>query len=165
MGLHGTVVDVQGGHNDNEDHGKDGVVIVGNGTDEDLEAQLLVVDDAGNGGSPGGHRHHDTHRGGGGVAHVGQLGAGNLVAVGDGTHDVAGGQVVEVVVHAQDDGQDEGGKQGAGLGLDMRYGPIAVGLGAAGPDHQGHHGAQNDQEDEDTGVVTNVCGNVVCEQR
>ena len=41
----------------------------------------------------------------------------------DATDDVAGGQVVEVVVHAQDDGQDEGGKQGAGLGPTAPSGP------------------------------------------
>ena len=83
------------------------------------------------------------------------------MAIGDGTHHVAGGQVVEVVVHAQHDGQDEGGPQGAGLGLDVGHSPVAVGLGAAGPDHQGHQGAQDDQEDQDTGVAADVAHEAV----
>ena len=80
--------------------------------------------------------------------------------VGDGTHDVAGGQVIEVIVHAQDGGQNEGGPQGALLGFQVLYSPVAVGLGAAGADHQGHHGAQNHQEDQDTGVAADVVAQI-----
>ena len=78
----------------------------------------------------------------------------------DRTHDVAGGQVVEVVIHTQDGGQDEGGPQGAFLALQVLHGPVAVGLGAAGPDHQGYHGAQNHQEDQDAGVAADVVAQV-----
>ena len=161
VGLHGAVVDVHAGHHDDEHHGQDGVIVVGDGLQEDLEANLLVADNAGDGRGPGGHGHHDTNRSGGGVAHVGQLGAGDVVAVRHGAHHVAGGQVVEVVVHAQHDGQDEGGPQGAGLGLDVGNSPVAVGLGAAGTDHQGHHGAQDDQEHQDAGVAAHVAGQAV----
>ena len=85
------------------------------------------------------------------------------MAVGDGAHHVAGGQVVEVVVHAQHDGQDEGGPQGAGLGLDVGNSPVAVGLGAAGPDHQGHQGSQQNQEHQDGGVAAHVGAQTVNE--
>ena len=80
--------------------------------------------------------------------------------VGDGTHDVAGGQIVEVVVHTQNGGQDKGGPQSALLGLQVLHSPVAVGLGAAGADHQGHHGAQNHQEDQDAGVAADVVAQV-----
>ena len=50
--------------------------------------------------------------------------------------------------------------RGALLGFQVFHGPVAVGLGAAGPDHQGHHGAQNNQEDQDTGVAADVVAQV-----
>ena len=44
----------------------------------------------------------------------------------------------------------------AGLGLDMAHSPVAIGLGAAGPDHQGYHGAQNDQEHQNAHVAAGI---------
>ena len=156
MLAHGTVVDIQAGHHNDEHQGQNGVIVVGDGFQEDLEAHLLVADDTGDSRRPGGDGHHNAHRGRSGVAHIGQLGAGDVVAVGDGPHHITGGQVIEVVVHAQHDGQDEGGPQGAGLGLDMAHSPVAIGLGAAGPDHQGYHGAQNDQEHQNAHVAAGI---------
>ena len=156
VGAHGAVIDVEAGHHNDEHQGQDGVVVEGDGPQEDLEADLLIADYAGNGRRPGGDGHHDTHRRRSGIAHVGQLGAGDVVAVGHGAHHVAGGQVVEVVIHTQHNRQDEGGPQGAGFGLDVGHSPVAVGLGAAGPDHQGHHGAQDDQEHQDTHVAAGI---------
>ena len=152
MLLHGAKVDVQGGGQEHHDQSQDGVEVVGDGLHEQGEA-VVAVDDAGNGSGPRGDGHHDAHGRGHGVAHVSQLGAGDLVGVGDGTHDVTNGQVVEVVVNAQHDAQQAGGDQCAGLGLDAAAGPVAIGLGAACADHQSHDGAQNDEEEEDAQVT------------
>ena len=152
MLLHGAKVNVQGGGQEHHDQGQDGVEVIGDGLYEQGEA-VVTVDDTGNGSSPGGDGHHDAHGSGHGVAHVGQLGTGDLVGVGDGTHDVTNGQVVEVVVNAQHDAQKARSDQRAGLGLDAVAGPVAVGLGAAGADHQSHDGAQNDQEQENAEVA------------
>ena len=70
------------------------------------------------------------------------------MAVGHRAHDVAGGEVVEVVVHTQYQGQHHGGQQGAPLGLNVLLGPVAISLGAAGAVHQHHDHTQHDQERE-----------------
>ena len=63
VGAHGAVIDVEAGHHNDEHQGQDGVVVEGDGPQEDLEADLLIADYAGNGRRPGGDGHHDTHRG------------------------------------------------------------------------------------------------------
>ena len=75
------------------------------------------------------------------------------MAVGDGPHDGAHGEAVEIVVDEDQDAQQEGGEGSAHLGLDVLGGPAAEGGGAAGGVYQRHNDAQKDKEQEDTGVV------------
>ena len=152
MLLHGAKVDVQSGGQEHHDQGQDGVEVVGDGLNEQGEA-IVAVNDAGNGSSPGGNGHHDADGSRDSIAHVSQLGAGDLVGVGDGTHNVTNSQVVEVVVNAQHDAQEAGSDQSTRLGLDVLAGPVAVSFGATGADHQSNDGAQDDQEDHDTQVA------------
>ena len=132
--------------------GEQGVEVVRDGPDEEVQA-LALLGEAGHGGGPGGDGGDGAHRGGGGVDDVGQLGPGDVVLVGDGPHDAAHGEAVEVVVDKDEAAQHNGGQLGPRPGLDVLLGPPAEGGGGAGLVHEAHHGAQDDQEDEDAHVV------------
>ena len=75
------------------------------------------------------------------------------MAVGDGTHDAAHGEAVEVVVDEDQHAQDEGGQHGPHPSLDVLLRPAAEGGGTAGGVDQGHDDAQEYQEQEDSGVA------------
>ena len=66
---------------------------------------------------PGGDRGDHAHGGGGGVNEVGQLGTGDPMAVGDGPHDGAHGEAVEIVIDEDQNAQQEGSKGSPHLGL------------------------------------------------
>ena len=77
------------------------------------------------------------------------------MAVSDGAHNGAHGQAVEVVVDKDQDAQGKGGQRGAHTGLDVLLRPAAESSGAAGGVDQGNDDAQDNQEQEDTGVIRN----------
>ena len=81
--------------------------------------------------------------------------------IGNGTHDAAHGQAVEIVVDKDDDTQNKGGKHGTGTGLDMGLGPAAECRGSAGTVDQCHHDPEDHEEQEDTGVVGNGCDETI----
>ncbi len=154
MGQHGAEIDIQ--QRDDHDHqqGHQAVVVPGDLLDEHLNtADRLGIDVAGHGGSPGGHGSDHADGSGRGVDDVGQLRAGDLVGLGDGTHDGAHGQAVEVVVDEDQHAQQHGHQLRAAAGLDGLLRPAAEGLGAAGLVHQVHHDAQDDQEHDDGDVA------------
>ena len=158
MHTHGAVVELHQGQGDDEHEGQQGVEVVGDGANEQLdagEAGVQIGGHAGDGGGPGGDGSDHADGGGGGVNDVSQLGPGDLVAVGDGAHDGAHGQAVEVVVNEDQDAQGEGGQSGAHPGLDVLLCPAAESGGAAGGVDQSNDDAQDNQEQEDTGVIRN----------
>ena len=73
--------------------------------------------------------------------------------VGDGAHHTAHGEAVEVIVDEDQAAQHDGGQLSAHPALDVLLGPAAESGGAARLVHQAHHGAQDDQEDQDAHVV------------
>ena len=72
--------------------------------------------------------------------------------VGDGSHDGAYGETVEVVVDEDDTAQQHGGQLGACTALDALRGPCAKGRRASGTVHELHHRAKDDEEGEDANV-------------
>ena len=99
MGQHGTVVDVQDGDDHDHQQGQQAVVVPGDLGYKQLDSVDAVgLDVAGHGSGPGGHGSDHADGSGRGVDDVGQLGAGDLVGLGDGTHHGTHGQAVEVVV-------------------------------------------------------------------
>ena len=155
MGQHGTVVNVQQGGDDDHHQRQDAVVVEGDLAQEhaDSGAGEAVGYVGCNGGGPRGHGSQHTNGSGGGIDDVGQLGAGDLVALRHGTHHGAHGQAVEIVVdedqHAQQHGQQLCGAPGLyGLG-----GPASEGLRSAALVHQIHHDAQRHQKDDDAHVA------------
>ena len=151
---HGSIVQIQQGGDNDHDQRQQAVVVIGDLLDEHIKAiDCRRGNIAGNGGGPGGNGSDHAHRSGSRVDDVGQLGAGDLVALGDGTHNGAHGQAVEIVVHEDQDAQQHGNQLRAAAGLDGMLGPAAEGLGAAALVHQIHHDAQHDQEDDDAHVV------------
>ena len=152
MHSHRAVVEAHDADGDDEHEGEDGIEVVGDGADEELDALALIAlhlaGVIGHGGGPRGYGSDHTYRSGGGVDQVGELSAGDLVAVGDGLHDRTDGQAVEVVVDEDKHAQHEGGEHSAGAGLDVLCGPASEGLGAAGLIDQSDDDAQLDKEDE-----------------
>ena len=154
MGQHGTVVDVQDGDDHDHQQGQQAVVVPGDLGYKQLDSVDAVgLDVAGHGGSPGGHGSDHADGSSRGVDDVGQLGAGDLVGLGDGTHHGAHGQAVEVVVDEDQHAQQHGHQLCAAAGLNGLLGPAAERLGAAGLVHQVHHDAQYHQEHDDGDVA------------
>ena len=122
IGPHGTVIKLHEGQGDDKDEGQQGVEVVGNGLDKELDAAdagVQTLGGGGNGGGPGGDRGDHAHGGGGGVNEVGQLGTGDPMAVGDGSHDGAHGEAVEIVIDEDQNAQQEGSKGSPHLGLNV----------------------------------------------
>ena len=153
--LHGAEVSAGEDEEQAHDDGKQGIVVVGDSAQEHGEAvdARSIRHAGGDRRRPAGHRRNDADGGRRGVNQVGQLGAGDFLAVGDRAHDRADGQAVEVVVHKDHDSQQQGGKLCPGPGVDMGGGPPAKGRAAAGLVHQGHQNAQHDQEDQDPHIA------------
>ena len=154
MGQHRAVVNVEHGDDDDHDEGQNAVVVPGNLAQEhgNTRAGEAFGHVGRNSGGPGGHGSQHAHGGGGGVNDVRQLGAGNVVALGDGTHNSAHGQAVEVVVDEDQHAQQHGQQLCAAAGLDRLGGPAAKRGRTAGLVHQVHHDAQDDQEDDDGNI-------------
>ena len=149
---HGAILDLHHNHGDHHHNGEQGVEVEGDRLDEDGQA-LAVGHIAGHCGGPGADGGDDAHRGGGGVDEVGQLHPGDVVLVGDGAHDRAHGEAVEVVVNEDQNAQHDGGQLRPHPAFDVLGGPAAEGGGAAGLVHQADHSAQDDQEDQDAHIV------------
>ena len=154
MGQHRAVVDVEYGDDDDHHQSQDAVIVPGDLAEEhgDAGAGEAIGHIGRNGGGPGGHGSEHAHGRGSGVDDVGQLGAGNVVALGDGTHNSAHGQAVEIVVDEDQHAQQHGHQLRAHAGLHGLLGPAAKRGRAAGLVHQVHHDAQDDQEDQDGDV-------------
>ena len=73
--------------------------------------------------------------------------------VGDGAHDGAHSEAVEVVVNEDQHAQHDGGQLRPHSAFDVLGGPAAEGGGPAGLVHQADHSAQDDQEDQDAHIV------------
>ena len=158
MDTHGAVVELHKGDGYDEHEGEQGVEVIGYGPDEELyaaEARVQVCGHAGDGGGPGGDGGYHAHGGGGSVDEVGELGPGDAVAVGDGAHDGAHGEAVEVVVDEDEHAQHKGGQGGAHPGLDVLLGPASKGGGTAGAVDHGDDYSQNDQEQKNTRIIRN----------
>ena len=153
--LHRAVVEAAEDEEEAHHHGEDGVVVIRDGAQEHGKAvDARAIRHRGrDGGGPAGHRRDDADGCCGGVDEVGQLCAGDLLPVSDRAHDGADGQAVEVVVHKDEDAQQQGGELRARPAVDVGGGPAAKGGAAAGLVHQGHQNAQHHQKDEDADVA------------
>ena len=149
---HRAVIELHEDERDDEHEREQRVEVIRDGAHEQVEA-VVVLDDAGHGGRPGGDRRDHAHGRGRGVDEIGELGAGDLVPVGDGQHDRADGQAVEVVINEDQHAEQEGGEHRADAGLDVRLGPAAEGGAAARAVDKRDHGAEDDEEEHDAGVV------------
>ena len=153
---HGAVVELHGDEREDEDEGQDGIKVVGDGLDEQLDAAHAGIEVRRRGGDrrrPGRDRRDHAHGRGRGVDEVGQLRAGDLVVVGDRAHDGADGQAVEIVVDENEHTEHERGQLRADARFDVRLGPAAEGGGAARRVDQRDDDAQQHEEQEDARVA------------
>ena len=156
LGLgHGAVIKAHNGDRNDEYDGQQGIEIVGNGLNEKLDAGdagVKILRGRGNGSCPGGHGRDHAYRRGSRVNNICELCAGDVVAVGDGTHDGADGQAVEIVVNKNEHTEDKGGDYRADAAVNMLCSPAAKRGGAAGGVDECDHDAQQNEEHEDTCV-------------
>ena len=164
VAAHGAVVHAGLAEEQHHDDGEQGVEIEGDGADEQIEA-AIILHNAGDGSCPRGNGGDHADGGGSSIDEIGELGAGNMMAIRYRAHDAADGEAVEVVIHEDEHAQQEGSEHGAAAGLDVGLGPSAEGRGAAGLIEQGNKDAQQHQEHKDTGVITDGGHYAVIEQR
>ena len=105
-------------------------------------------------GPPGGDRHQHANRRGGGVQQIGQLGAGDLKAIGHRTADGTHRQAVEEVVDEEGEHHQTGQGLGtlAGLGAALR--PLGKRPGRTGDAHQADEATQQQHEEDHVDAVT-----------
>ena len=152
IGRHGAEIGLEQHQPHHHHNGEQGVEVIRDGPDEQVQP-LPVLGEGGHGGGPGGDGGDDADGGGGGVDEVGQLGPGHLVLVGDGPHDRAYGEAVEVVVDEDQAAQHNGGDLRPHPGLDVLLRPSAEGGGASRLVHHAHNGPQYDQKHQDAHIV------------
>lgn len=150
--LHGAEVYLKQRDGNHGDNGEDGVKVIGYRLNEKDES-VLTLDEAADGCRPRGYRGDDADRCGGGVDEVGQLCPGDVVPVGNGPHDAAHGEAVEVVINEDKQTEEHSAELGSDAGLDMFLRPVTEGSAAAGSVHKRNDCSEENKEDEDTHVV------------
>ena len=163
MATHGAVIHAALAQEQHHNDGEQGGEVERNGADKQIEA-AVIFHNAGNSGRPGRNGGNHADGSGGSIDEVSQLSAGNAVAIGNGTHDAADGEAVEVVIHEDEHAQQEGGEHGAAAGLDVGFGPGAESSGTAGLIEQGNENTQQNQEHEDTGIIADGGNNAIIDE-
>ena len=155
MLFHGAVVKFGNRHEYHHDNGEQRIEVVGNGADKKLHAVVNAgtAGKAGNGGRPGRNGSDNANGSGRGVDKIGKLCAGNIVLIGDGTHDRTDGQAVEIVVHENEHAEQNRAELSANAGLNMFGGPAAEGNRSARFVEHGDNGAEKNKEDENSDVA------------
>ena len=152
---HGAVIELHGDDCENEHEGQNGIEVIGNGLDEQLNAAHAGVEALGRGGNcrrPGRDRRDHAHGSRRGVDQIRQLGTGNFVAVRDRAHDGTDGQAVKVIVNENQNAEHERRQLRACVRLDVRLGPAAKGSRAARCVDQRDNNAQQHEEQENARV-------------
>ena len=152
MGSHGTKFHLHDGHDNHHEQGQQSVVVIGDSADKEIQT-INAINKTGNSGSPGGDGSDDTDGSGGGVDQISQLSAGNIVLVGQGTHNSTDGQAVEIVVDKDQATQSNNRQLSGDTGLDVLNAPLTESGRTAGGVDQLNHNAQQHVEDQNTNVV------------
>ena len=153
---HGAVIETHDGDGDDEHDGQQGIEVIRNSLNEKLDtgnAGVKILRGGRNGSCPGGHGGDHAYRRGSCVNNICELCAGDVVAVGNGTHDGADGQAVEIVVNEDEHTEEEGCDYRTGAGVNMLRSPAAERGGAAYGVDERDHDAQQNEEHEDTCVA------------
>jgi len=101
---------------------------------------------AGYGGRPRGNRSDHADRRGGSIDYVCKLRAADFVAFGNGAHNGADGEAVEIIVNEDEYAEEHGEKLSGTAGLDGFLRPAAEGFASAALVHQIDHYAKHYQE-------------------
>ncbi|MNS23627.1 hypothetical protein D3C72_554500 [compost metagenome] len=161
MLTHGADVELERDHHQHHDQGEDRIEVhrdhLDEGGDGALIGQAMGRHDAPHQGddvgAPGGDGHQHADRRRGGVQQIGQLGAGDLEAIGDRAADGPHRQAVEEVI--DEEGEDHHAGEGLGplAGLGAALGPLGEGPGRPGDAHQADEAPQQQHEQDHVDVV------------
>ena len=137
---HGAEVLLGSAHEEDEHDGEQRIEVVRDGLDERCETAFAQVAAYGHG--PRRHRRDDADRRRGGVDDPCQLLVADVESIGDGAHDRAHREAVEVVVHEDDDAQHRSENLRHLRVLDVRRHPLGVRARSAGGRDDHHERAQ-----------------------
>ena len=151
MSSHGAVFHLHDGHGDHHENGQQSVVVIGNSADKQAQT-VNAIHEAGNSGSPGRNGSDDTDGSGGSVDQISQLGTGNVVLIGQGTHNGTDGQAVEVVVDEDQAAQSDDAQLSGNAGLDVGNAPLTESGRTAGGIDQLNDEAQQHVEDQNADI-------------
>ena len=149
---HGAKVGLHDNQTNHHNDGEDGVEVIRNGVDEEGEAGTFL-NIGRNCCCPGRDGSYDADGSRGSVDEVGQLCAGYVMLVSEGTHNGTYGKAVKVVIDEDEYAEGDGGQLCAYTGLDVSLCPAAESGAAACAVHQGYHYAQDDQEYQYANIV------------
>ena len=154
MGAHDAEVDARDAQEKYHQQGEQRIQVEGNGAQKQLEAGegAALWHIAVYGSGPAGNGGNDAHRCGGGVNDIGQLGTGNLKAVGHRAHHRANGEAVEIVIHKDQAAQAGSGQQSLTLVFDVAGRPVAVSSRTARALHQHDDHAQQHIKNDDVHI-------------
>ena len=127
---HRAVIELRDQHEEHEEDREQGVEVIGDGLHKRREAVFSQITAHGN--RPRGDRRDDAHRRRRGVDDPREFLAADMEAVGDGTHDRADRQAVEVVVHEDEDAENRREHRREARVLHVLRHPLGVGARAAG---------------------------------
>ena len=127
---HRAVIELRDQHEEHEEDREQGVEVIGDGLHERREAVFSQI--AAHGNRPRGDRRDDAHRRRRGVDDPRQFFAADVEAIGDGTHDRADRQAVEVVVHEDENAENRREHRREARVLHVLRHPLGVGARAAG---------------------------------
>ena len=155
LGLrHRAVIEAHDDDGDHEHEREQRVEVERNGADEQLDSvDVQVGCNAGDRRRPRGHRGDHADRSRRGVDEIRKLRARDHLRVGDGAHDRADRQAVEVVVDEDEHAEHEGGQLGADAALDVFRRPLAERGGSARGVDERDEDAEDHQEDEDARAI------------
>ena len=152
MNCHGAVIHAGNGQKDHHDDGQDGIKIIGNRSDKEIEP-VAFVHIAGNSRCPGRNRGDNADRCCGGIDHIGKFCSGYLCIVRYRPHYRAHCQTVKIVINENDDTQSDGRQLDSCPAFDMLSCPESECRRPSRLVHEGYHNAQDHQEYQDTYIV------------
>ena len=160
MQFHGTVVKLHQHDGNDKDQSQQRIEVIRDGTNKQLDT-VAAFHDAGDCCSPGRDGSDHADRSCRGIDDVGKLGSGDLMLIGNRTHDAANGKAVEIVVNKDDNTENKCGKHGTCTALDMSLGPASECRGTARAVDQCHHDPEDHEKQEDTGIVGDGCDQAI----
>ena len=119
-------------------YGQQSIIVVGDSPDKNSKSVFSFHKSA-DCRRPGGYRCYNTYRSRRGINQIGQLCLGNIMFICDRPHNASHGKAVKIIIHKDQDSQDNGCDLGPNPGLDVNSRPSSESGRASCTVHHRHH--------------------------